>query len=483
MTRTRHTHFTFAVDRWAVSFLASLGVAACGGGVANDSMTTGTGDGGTEADSGTEADGGPKPKPDARPKPTPAACSGSKPAPGGGGFEECDDGTLHRPASASCDFEADDSGPSCFGCACYDGCTTDADCDGFHAGGPAICLCAGGDRPGRCVRAECGTDADCPGDMMCIPYASGCLDDCTDISGFACQTPDDACTNRAHCSDNEQCIRSGDSRECGGSICGIGRPFLVDGEPRRAEVEQRVDWALSPYGIDIDSLDDRQRRVIGEAWLEIARMEHASVAAFARFTMELMSLGAPPSLVIGSQQAALDEVEHARIAFGLASHYVGVDYGPTEIDIDGALGQVNARHAVHTAILEGCIGETVAALEAAEAAERAEDPRVARILERISDEERRHASLAWRFVKWAVQSGRVSADWLEACFDEALAEAPPPVPPDTDDALLLAHGHIPRSLSRKLRGEILEKVVRPAATALLAETDEDEELRAASMPA
>ena len=56
-------------------------------------------------------------------------------------------------------------------------------------------------------------------------------------------------------------------------------------------------------------------------------------------------------------------------------------------------------------IREGCIGETVAAVEAAEALEHAVDPMVRDALARIAKDELRHADLAWQFVRWALDRG------------------------------------------------------------------------------
>jgi hypothetical protein len=49
---------------------------------------------------------------------------------------------------------------------------------------------------------------------------------------------------------------------------------------------------------------------------------------------------------------------------------------------------------------EGCLGETIAALEAGVAAAAQQDPDARRALERIAADERRHAALAWRTLRW-----------------------------------------------------------------------------------
>ena len=58
--------------------------------------------------------------------------------------------------------------------------------------------------------------------------------------------------------------------------------------------------------------------MLAEEWIENARSEHASVPAFSRLSLTLMSLGAPARLVEGAHRAALEEIEHARLAFALA---------------------------------------------------------------------------------------------------------------------------------------------------------------------
>ena len=57
--------------------------------------------------------------------------------------------------------------------------------------------------------------------------------------------------------------------------------------------------------------------------------EQASVASFARFSLDLLSVGAPADLVDDAHDAAKDEIQHAKLAFGLASFYLGETVQPT----------------------------------------------------------------------------------------------------------------------------------------------------------
>ena len=115
------------------------------------------------------------------------------------------------------------------------------------------------------------------------------------------------------------------------------------------------------------------RAELATRWTEVALMEHASIAAFARFALEILSLGAPPELLVQTHAAMTDETVHARDAFALASAYAGRAVGPGALDVGAALSSRTPLDIVRTTILEGCIGETVAAVEAAEAREHATD--------------------------------------------------------------------------------------------------------------
>ncbi len=142
---------------------------------------------------------------------------------------------------------------------------------------------------------------------------------------------------------------------------------------------------------------------VAQHWTEIAQMEHASIAAFARFVLQLLAFGAPQELVADAQRAMADETTHARLAYGLASAYAGRDIGPAPIAIGGCLdGAAEVRAFVATTFAEGCVGEVMAALEAREALEYAQEPAVRAALETIARDEARHAELAWRTVAWAL---------------------------------------------------------------------------------
>lgn len=169
-------------------------------------------------------------------------------------------------------------------------------------------------------------------------------------------------------------------------MCAIGRPLLDHGAPVLAKVD-------AVEGVAAD-------------WLRIAQMEHASVAAFHKLGLDLMAHGAPLELLDAVAEAARDEVRHARETFALASRYAGRLLAPGPMPVPTYTPASLAQLAADAA-REGCVGETLGALIAAEAARVAVDPEVRAVMERVAADEARHAALSWRIVAWALHAGDV----------------------------------------------------------------------------
>jgi hypothetical protein len=351
---------------------------------------------------------------------------------------------------------------------CQSGCVTDADCSGSQ-----ICLC--GSPVGTCVEATCRTDADC-GEGRCASSTvpGGCS---FDTVRFDCQTPDDECVTDADCSSGfQKCSFANGARRCSGALV-CGRPFLVDGRWRQAQLELGIagDWAVA-MAPNVSRLQPSQRRELADHWSHMALMEHASVAAFARFVLELLSLGAPAELVREAQQAMRDEIEHAELCFGLASAYAGQPLAPGPLAIDGALAARSPRELVLCAFREACLGETEAAVEAQTALESARDPAVKRVLTRIAADEARHAELGYRFLQFALRilspndQQSLGADLhreLEGASKRPPSE-PTPKAESSTVAELAEHGLIGNSARARARATALTQVVIPCTHALLA---------------
>jgi hypothetical protein len=245
----------------------------------------------------------------------------------------------------------------------------------------------------------------------------------------------------------------------------IGRPFLVHAAPRLASAYARSDWALD-RAIERPA-DERLAARLAAHWTAIALAEHASVAAFARFALQLMSIAAPPELLRACQAAMVDETRHAQLAFGLASRFGDAPVGPGPLELDGALADPSIEAILRDVVLEGCFGETRAAAEARAAASACEQPEVRAVLERIAEDEERHAALAWRFVGWLLAHRPALAPAFERAIGQGLVAA---FERETEDDLEggRAWGLLDRSARRRIDAQTRASIVAPLARALMA---------------
>ncbi len=349
-------------------------------------------------------------------------------------------------------------------CGCSYGCVHDSDC----APGE---LCQCGAPVGACVPASCHLDSQCPAGSLCASSPlgwGGCSWDPLP-SVYACESAADTCLTNLDCKD-AQSPACGMSPDAGTRSCGVaqlacpGRPFLVGKVARVAGVVRRGDWSSRPRPIT-KGLSEAARSRLAAYWTEVAQMEHASVAAFARFALELLALGAPPELLVATHDAMADETEHARLAFSLASAYGLREIGPGPLALDGAIGQVTPRRVFATLVREGCIGETLAAVLATEAHASATDPSVRASLSRIAEDETKHAGLAWWAAVWLLEAGdEAFARWAEAEVARAIAEhRVRGAAEEGDDERLRAHGVLDGRTQQELDRAVLRDLVVPRA--------------------
>ncbi|NVB43276.1 ferritin-like domain-containing protein [Pseudenhygromyxa sp. WMMC2535] len=267
-----------------------------------------------------------------------------------------------------------------------------------------------------------------------------------------------------------------------------GRPLLDGEEAVLAELLPGSSWCCeaievaAPLDRPDDLLPDELRARLGELWVEDGRMEHAAIAAFMRATLELMAMAAPSELLAEIQQAAQDEVEHAQRCFGLAARFSGEPREPGALPAleprVGAAPEGSSADWVRLVVdtfVEGCVGETIAALVARRAMRHCEDPATSYTLEQVVDDEGRHAGLAWRTVRWALEhSGEHRDDVIEALVAQArgmveLARAACTELPAADPQaeLLARFGRLDRRTELRARRDAWEELILPTLDALL----------------
>ncbi len=487
---------SFAFLRTSILAALGVGVLGCGGSVVVDvggagggsgtSGTSGTSTGNTTVSTGT---GIPS-----------SVCAGAVPIMttdgADSGFARCPDGTIHRVAVTSCNSKI--NSPACLGNEDSLSCTTDADCTakphgkcvhsegGFDIPGTycgceyacendsecdsGVCVCDGVVDAGKghsfCAQsAACITGADCgSGECGITSFFDGCMYNVE----LACRSANDICRLDADCTGGGKCatVYGSGQWSCEFEGCAIGRPLLVEGRARTATPKARGDWSVESLDLDLAGLSPELREALAVHWQGAAALEHASIASFARFTLELLSLGAPPDLVADAQRAALDEVEHAKIAYALASAYAGRALGPSALDLQGLPIARDRREVVRSLIEEACVGETLGVAEARWLSDVVEDPALRDLLSRIADDEQRHAELAWRTLAWMLEGeGASLRSFAREVFDEAMeamAAARLPKRMAARECGLLSASEI-----MAVRQKALAEVVGPCKEALL----------------
>jgi hypothetical protein len=148
-----------------------------------------------------------------------------------------------------------------------------------------------------------------------------------------------------------------------------------------------------------------------------------------------------------------DEIRHARICFALH----GGHEGPGPLVTPPGVGSL--AELVRETIREGCVNETLAALEARAMAGKM-PPHLREVLNAIADDEERHAELAWRILAWTVARG---GEGVRRAIDGALSR----VAFHAGDHDLPGHGLLGRSAQEAVLAHAMREVIAPCLSALL----------------
>jgi hypothetical protein len=187
-----------------------------------------------------------------------------------------------------------------------------------------------------------------------------------------------------------------------------GRPFVSDSATVVSNASASTD-------------DERAAR-----WVSQGLGEHASVASFAAFSLQLMVNGAPFSLLTGAAKANADEVRHAEQSFALASRFAGhpITAEPFPRHAISSLVPQSLEELAEAAFREGCIAETLSVFAAARQVDENDvvDDEERAVLTGIVRDEARHSALAWRTVAWATATAKnaaLNAKLMQIAVDES----------------------------------------------------------------
>ena len=227
-------------------------------------------------------------------------------------------------------------------------------------------------------------------------------------------------------------------------------------------------WVARQPRIDVD---EALRPALARQWRENGRTEHASVAAFARHTLDLLALGAPPSLIAAAQRDALDEIRHAELCFALAHRIDGSVESPGPFPQSQSGRKLSSVRSIALAqvavdsLLDGALHEGVSARVIAKLARSAEHEAIRALLKELAADEGRHAAHGWDVVEWCVALGGTGViDALDAAMRALPAQMTSPLPEGARDGAWQRwgiHGHALETAEYgKARAELAQRVGR-----------------------
>ena len=169
-------------------------------------------------------------------------------------------------------------------------------------------------------------------------------------------------------------------------------------------------WVRSAQAV-LDVPEDA-RAALGAEWRDNGKKEHASVAAFAQLTLDLMAVGAPPELVAASQRDALDEIRHAGACFAIARDIDGLAESPapfpdarTRKFLFTASREIALTQIAIDALADGVLNEGIASRLLAQLSKACELPAMAPVLREMAADESRHAAHSWDIIAWCLATG------------------------------------------------------------------------------
>lgn len=207
-----------------------------------------------------------------------------------------------------------------------------------------------------------------------------------------------------------------------------GRQLRVLGEVKLAPLAPDTAWTTPGQEISATPLSEAAELAeVADAWRKNGLTEHASVAAFARLSTELVALGAPPELIQGAHEDALDEMRHTTWCFDLARRLDGKNDGPREFSAARsrlfAFGPKKLRLAqlAVESLIDGALNEGISARTVGELAREVTDPKIKEMLQAIAADEGRHAAHGFEIVKWCVEEGGYA---VQVALQSAIAALP-----------------------------------------------------------
>ena len=173
----------------------------------------------------------------------------------------------------------------------------------------------------------------------------------------------------------------------------IGRPLRKHGKIQITDIRDSNEWTF-----------ENKFSIPHHEWIETAQGEHSSISAFSDLSIKLADLGCPPDLLKRAHQAAIDEINHAQLAFTLdaARNDNHPSRGPSAGR--GLLGDAGYHIRIHKMAVEtftdGCLFEAHSAQGLRKMVDEEPDEAIRQEIQRTVAEEDSHVELAWKILEW-----------------------------------------------------------------------------------
>lgn len=188
------------------------------------------------------------------------------------------------------------------------------------------------------------------------------------------------------------------------------------------------------------------RAEIAAQWRENGSKEHASIAAFAQLTLDLLAVGAPARLVLAAQRDAADEVRHAEVCYAIARAIDGQALSPAPFPAARehrklpAVRELALAQLAIDALSDGILNEGIAARVLARGAA-ATTGDLHDALHAMAADEARHAKDSWDVLAWCLaEGGAVVRSALVSAREEIPAHLGSPLPAAARDGAWLPWG-------------------------------------------
>ena len=189
---------------------------------------------------------------------------------------------------------------------------------------------------------------------------------------------------------------------------GRGRQIRRFGKMLLPPVNDDAAWTTLPIAADASP---ELRSELAARWRWNGQTEHASIAAFARLTLDLMTLGAPPELIYAANRDAKDEIRHTELCFSLARALDGKTESPgpfPEVQTPRTKLPTRSLTLAQLAVdslIDGALHEGLSARVIARLAKQCPEPAIRDLLREIAADEGRHSAHGWDVVEWCLAEG------------------------------------------------------------------------------